>query len=92
MKRFLAIIAWTSISLFIGFALGRGTASQKSYEVLKSQPQSQQELHAVGVDCYDKDGNLVQVKAAKYGVVIACAPGQFARLKQPNPTAHIEVH
>jgi hypothetical protein len=88
MKRFLAIIAWTSISFFIGFAVGRATA-RKNQEALTSQ----QQLYAVGVDCYDKDGNLVHSMGEKYGgVTVGCAPGQFARLKQPNPPIHIEVH
>ena len=91
MKRLLAIIAWTSISFFIGFVVGRGSSSLRNDESSKSPQQSKQQLYAVGVDCYDKDGNLVHTQAEKYGVTIACAPGQFARLKRPDPPAHIEV-
>jgi hypothetical protein len=98
MKRLVESIVWILISLVIGFALGRATANRGRSEVLKNsqqqpqqQPQAQQQLYAVGVDCYDKDGNLVHGTADKYGVKIACAEGQFARLKQPNPPAHINV-
>ncbi len=95
MKRFLRIIAWTSASILIGFVLGRVTANQRHYEVLKSQQQPsqpQQQIYAVGVDCYDKDGNLVHTMGEKYGgATIACGTGQFARVKQPNPPKHIEV-
>ncbi len=98
MKRLVESIVWISISLVIGFALGRATTNRRQSEVLNSQQQqpqrqaqTQQQLLAVGVDCYDKDGNLVHGTADKYGVKIACAEGQFARLKQPNPPAHISV-
>jgi hypothetical protein len=94
MKRFVESIVWISIALVIGFVFGRATADRGRSEVLKSQqqPQTQQQLYAVGVDCYDKGGNLIHTMAEKYGgVTTACAPGQFARLKQPNPPAHIDV-
>ena len=80
MKRWLLFLFTYGMAVFIGYAIGRGTADQREYEAWKSN----QQLHAVTVDCYDSNGNLVADPFAKLGgVTTGCAPGQTAKLRQP---------
>jgi hypothetical protein len=74
MKGLLSIAFLMLVSGVIGFAIGRSTA----------QKPNPQELHAVAVDCYDSQGNLVPDQFAKFGgVQLSCAPGQTAKVHQP---------
>lgn len=76
MKTLLHRILLLLIGVFIGFALGRGSAP-------KPNPG---ELRAVAVDCYDSAGKLVSDPFwDKMGVKVSCAPGQTAKLHQPPP-------
>lgn len=75
MKPILQRLFLLAVGVFIGFALGRGSAP-------KPNPQ---EIHAVAVDCYDSSGKLVEDQFSKFGgVTISCAPGQTAKLHQPH--------
>ena len=70
------------ICVGLGFVLGRVTAPEPDHT----------QVQGVSVDCYDSQGNLVRDNIDKYGAVITqCAPGQYARLHQPNPPEHIEL-
>lgn len=73
MKTFVHRLLLLASGLIIGFALGRSTAD-------KSNPQ---EIHAVAVDCYDSNGNLMPDPFPKIGGVrLSCPQGQTARVHQ----------
>ncbi len=75
MKTFLRRLFLLALGIVIGFALGRG---------MKGKPNSQQ-IHAVAVDCYDSNGNLMPDQFAQYGgVQLSCGPGQTAKVHQSH--------
>jgi hypothetical protein len=75
MKAFLYRLFLLGIGIVVGFALGRFTAD-------KPNPQ---QIHAVAVDCYDVNGNLVPDPFAKFGGVrLECPVGQAAKLHQSH--------
>jgi hypothetical protein len=73
------------LSLAIGLALGAGAGWYAGYHAADANWQKRA-LTGVAVDCYDVQGNLVpDTWGEKFGSVrTACAPGQTARVHQPN--------
>jgi hypothetical protein len=76
MKRLLAVLFLLfGMGVFIGFVIGRRTADQQQWK-------SNQHLQ---VDCYDANGKLSPPTAGFAdlgGYIVACAPGQTARIHQ----------
>ena len=81
MKKLIVVLIGAPIALGLGVVLGWLAGPKPDHTQVQAY-----------VDCYDRQGNLVRDNFDKYGAVITqCAPGQYARLHQPNPPVHIEL-